>query len=494
MARFNFRIGTKLGITAGIGVVLVGGMLINQLLGNWSISELSTMVIVNTANAANAKAAETAMLRAQFAAREIGLALSPDALEATLRSLNESTAEAGEQAAAAGQRARRPQVKELYRDLKASIEGYAAMASELAAAQRAAIAGAVAGREANDVWMRAFEALQDSPRLAAVANRYAIEARLRESSTSLNAARAAAWRYAVTFKSDSRELVTSKATAAIDALKRARLLVSDPDLAAEIDGLVSATDRFKLAADQAVTAEALKDRILNERVRPAAADIAVRIAKGVSVGNEMTAFRQGELLAELNRGATVALVVGLMVIAMLISSSVFSALTIARPIRRIGNVLLQLANGDKALEVPYSTRGDEVGDAARAAKTFQENLIRIEQMEAEQQNIKAAAVLAGKAAMAKLADEFQAAIGGIVNTVSSASGQLEAAAGTLTATADSTQGLSGMVAAAAEQASANVGAVASAAEEMSASVTEISRQVHELKPHCGRSGKAGRTN
>jgi len=101
MARFNFRIGTKLGITAGIGVVLVGGMLINQLLGNWSISESSTMVIVNTANAANAKAAETAMLRAQFAAREIGLALSPDALEATLRSLNESTAEAGEQAAAA---------------------------------------------------------------------------------------------------------------------------------------------------------------------------------------------------------------------------------------------------------------------------------------------------------------------------------------------------------------------------------------------------------
>jgi hypothetical protein len=38
MARFNFRIGTKLGLTAGIGVVLVGGMLANQLVGNQSVA------------------------------------------------------------------------------------------------------------------------------------------------------------------------------------------------------------------------------------------------------------------------------------------------------------------------------------------------------------------------------------------------------------------------------------------------------------------------
>src|SRR4051812_7147774 len=37
MASINFRIGTKLGLTAGLGVVLVGGMLANQLQGNQSI-------------------------------------------------------------------------------------------------------------------------------------------------------------------------------------------------------------------------------------------------------------------------------------------------------------------------------------------------------------------------------------------------------------------------------------------------------------------------
>jgi methyl-accepting chemotaxis protein len=170
---------------------------------------------------------------------------------------------------------------------------------------------------------------------------------------------------------------------------------------------------------------------------------------------------------------------------MLIGSALFSVLSIARPIRRIGEVLLELANGNKAVKIPYTERGDEVGDNARAARTFKDNLIRIEQMEAEQKDLQAAAAAQRKVEMIKLADAFQAAVGGIVNTVSSASSQLEAAAGTLSGTAEETQQLSGMVASASEEASANVGAVASAAEEMSASVTEISRQVHDSSRIAG---------
>ena len=52
MARFSFRIGTKLGLTAGIGVLLVGGMLANQVLGNRSIAESNHLVIINYLNKA----------------------------------------------------------------------------------------------------------------------------------------------------------------------------------------------------------------------------------------------------------------------------------------------------------------------------------------------------------------------------------------------------------------------------------------------------------
>jgi methyl-accepting chemotaxis protein len=485
MAGFNIRIGTKLGITSGISVLLVGGMLVNQVIGNQMVTDSSQKVVLNGLNKANAQSAETAMLRSQFALRDIGLALSTEALDAGLRTLRETTTEAGAQAAAAGQRANRPVMKELYREITTLIEGYAASGAELAAAQKAAISGAVAGREANEVWMRAFETLLASRHLAEATNHFAIEAGLRQASTAFNAARAAAWRYAVTFNPENRDLVSVKTTASIDALKGARALAGGQELGAEIDGLVLATERFKAIAVEAVNAETLKSRIIKDRIGPATAEIAAKIGKAVGGANDMLALRQEELLGALSRIATIALAVGLMVVLMLVGSSVFSVLNIARPIRRIGDVLLQLANGNKSVVIPFTERGDEVGDNARAASTFKDNLIRIEQMEADQKRLQAAATAQRKAEMIKLADAFQAAVGGIVNTVSSASGELERAAGTLSGTAEQTQQLSGMVASASEEASTNVGAVASAAEEMSASVTEISRQVHDSSRIAG---------
>ena len=94
--------------------------------------------------------------------------------------------------------------------------------------------------------------------------------------------------------------------------------------------------------------------------------------------------------------------------------------------------------------------------------------------------------------MEKLAIEFETAVGHVVQTVSSASTELESAAGTLTKTADVTRELSGAVAAASEQASANVQSVASATEKMTLSIQEISRQVQESNSIAGEAVKQAR--
>jgi len=78
-----------------------------------------------------------------------------------------------------------------------------------------------------------------------------------------------------------------------------------------------------------------------------------------------------------------------------------------------------------------------------------------------------------KADMIKLADDFEGAVGEIIETVSSASTKLEASAGTLTKTAERAQEITTTVAAASEEASTNVQSVASATEEMASSVNEI---------------------
>jgi methyl-accepting chemotaxis protein len=77
----------------------------------------------------------------------------------------------------------------------------------------------------------------------------------------------------------------------------------------------------------------------------------------------------------------------------------------------------------------------------------------------------------------KIADDFEATVGQIINAVSSASHELESSAGTLTRTAEKTQLLSTSAASASNQVSANVQSVASATEEMTSSVHEIGRQV-----------------
>ena len=153
---------------------------------------------------------------------------------------------------------------------------------------------------------------------------------------------------------------------------------------------------------------------------------------------------------------------------------------IIRPLAGLTAGMKELASGNFGVILPGLDRKDEVGDMAQAVETFKVKAEDKAREEAETK-IKQDEVLARqrKAEMARMADDFESAVGQIVATVSSASTQLEASAGTLTATAERAQELTGVVASASEEASANVQSVASATEELTSSVNEISRQVQE---------------
>jgi methyl-accepting chemotaxis protein len=130
---------------------------------------------------------------------------------------------------------------------------------------------------------------------------------------------------------------------------------------------------------------------------------------------------------------------------------------------------------------------------ADAVEVFKSNAAARQELEAEQKETGARAVARRKSDMNKLANEFEGAVGQIVETVSSASSELEASAGTLTSTAERAQELTTMVAAASEEASTNVQSVASATEEMASSVNEISRQVQDSARMAGEAVDQART-
>jgi len=80
-------------------------------------------------------------------------------------------------------------------------------------------------------------------------------------------------------------------------------------------------------------------------------------------------------------------------------------------------------------------------------------------------------------AQARLADRFEGDVGGVVEAVAAAAGQVQSAARTVTGAAQTAGQEADAVAAVSHQAGADVQAVAASAEELAASVAEITRQV-----------------
>src|SRR5207253_2139876 len=160
------------------------------------------------------------------------------------------------------------------------------------------------------------------------------------------------------------------------------------------------------------------------------------------------------------------LIVAGVILLFMLAVSIFVARSVAGPLQRMTVAMNDLASGSLAVEVPGVGRGDEIGEMANAVEVFKSNAVAQKTLEAEQRAAETRATSGRKAEMHKMANDFEAAVGQIVEAVSSASSQLEVSAGTLTATAERAKELTGAVAAASEEASTNVQSVASATGEI----------------------------
>jgi methyl-accepting chemotaxis protein len=150
---------------------------------------------------------------------------------------------------------------------------------------------------------------------------------------------------------------------------------------------------------------------------------------------------------------------------------------VSQPISAMTSALTKLAAGDFNVALPGLHRRDEIGEMAGAARIFKDNMIETERLRAEQLADQQAQSLQRREERLRLASGFQDAVGSIVDKLSSEATELEAAASTLTRTAETTLELSGVVSGASSEASSNIRSVAAAIEEMTSSVGEIGRQM-----------------
>lgn len=149
----------------------------------------------------------------------------------------------------------------------------------------------------------------------------------------------------------------------------------------------------------------------------------------------------------------------------------------AAPIVKMTDTMRFLAQGDTRIDVPYQGRADEVGDMASAVQVFKDNMLETERLKRAQEEADLRAIEEKKKAMRDMADDFEAKVGKIVESVAAASTEMNASSESLQALADDTSTRSSGVSAAAEETSTNVSTVASATDELSASIAEVTRQI-----------------
>ena len=372
-----------------------------------------------------------------------------------------------------------PEIRAQIEATKESLAANAAIAAELATGQQQLIdvreQQTIEGRG----WPKIFDPLVKSAAVVDSPKGLVILGKLYQADSQYKQARLASWSRLVRGDDGQVPRIYASLDDAVAQLRQAGALVNDPTAAYAIEELATFPTRFRVVLDKVSAAMESQAKMMAERADPIRAKTD-QMLEGIKVSVEKHS-KELEALADTAtaRAEWINIAAGGFVALVLMGSALFSTLTIGRPIRRIAAVLLQLARGDKTVVIPYAARGDEVGEAARAAQTFKDNLLRMEALEAEQKQAELRAIAERKADMHKLADSFEAAVGSIVQTVSDSASDLQRAAGTLTQTAETTQQLSGVVAGASEEASANVQSVASATEELTSSVNEISRQVQE---------------
>ncbi len=156
---------------------------------------------------------------------------------------------------------------------------------------------------------------------------------------------------------------------------------------------------------------------------------------------------------------------------------IFIARSITKPVDRLNASMKELANDNLEVEIPDVGRGHELAEMSDTLSTFKENALQMRALEAEQEKAKARAEEEKKAAMHKLADDFDTRTATVIDSLASAAEEMQAMSKQMNAASTQTSEISGTVAAAATEADANVQTVAAATEELTASAAEIGQQI-----------------
>jgi methyl-accepting chemotaxis protein len=479
MIKFN-SVGNKLGLAGLVGILLSIGVVANEMRTEALVSEANRHANVQQSIADHARMAEAELGNMRLANRGIRMAITTNEIEKGNADFQAAKAAQDKSMDAALALATRPETKERLTKIKTQVGEYAAGSAEIIALQKKLLDIYRSRNVASLDWDRHLEQLRGTTSVTESDTWPGLNAQLQNADIAINAVRASAWRYAAMNEAPQKAQITKFSTALTNALARASVMDETPLVEEGLVNLGNDVKKFISGTSEAINNNDQKTEITRTKLTPLATGASEMVAAAVAAAQGNVTAARAEAATKLADSARINLALGIAVVLVLVSTMLFSFIGVARPMTRLNSAMAKMAAGDLDVVIPGAKRGDEIGDIAKTVTVIRENAEQKARDEAGARiDLDNVAVAARKSEMVKLADDFENAVGNIVATVSSASTQLEASAGTLTATAEKAQQLTTAVAAASDEASSNVRSVASATEEMASSVNEISRQVQE---------------
>jgi methyl-accepting chemotaxis protein len=183
----------------------------------------------------------------------------------------------------------------------------------------------------------------------------------------------------------------------------------------------------------------------------------------------------------------------LAVLAVAILIGVFVARRISKPILSLADALDSIKEGKTDLDVPGTSRGDEIGRMAKSVEVLRQALVEVERLRADAAANEREAERQRRAEALALADSFERSVGGVVAALSQAASELDGSSKDMSSTAAATAREADQLNASTEQAATGVQTVAASAEELSASVREIASRASNSAAKSGEAVEQART-
>jgi methyl-accepting chemotaxis protein len=268
-------------------------------------------------------------------------------------------------------------------------------------------------------------------------------------------------------------------------------MMRDPIAQKTIDKLLEFPPRYKAIVEKLTRSVQTQNILLHQRAEPQRVKASDTLAL-LSIGASRRADEFGKVVVkEAVLAAWVNLIAGGLVILVLLAVAILSSLTIGRPIRRIAEVQLLIAGGQNTVQIPYQDRWDEVGDAARAANIFRNNLLRMQELESDKKRSAEEAAFARKEQTHPDCRRFRAGRGhhckDCLARYRRITGHREI---TDRNCRSATHHLANIVSIASTEASKNVRSVAVASGQLASSIAEIGEQAERSRVIAGQSSSA----